>query len=160
MLLTLCQGQPSIALWPNRLVQFTPTEHNRQWAQLVCQKSPPVHVLPAFKLFLGGIKSVPMPSIMYIYAANYPNLTSSLVPSVSAVSSGTSQQCGLPCARLNSTDGKWHGCELPRKFTVLQLAPFRMPIICILIFVLLKRNKIAIWQHKKRYSFRKEYGGV
>ena len=52
-----CQDQPSIALWPNCLVQFTPTKHNRKWAQLVSQNSPSVHVLLAFKLFLGGIKS-------------------------------------------------------------------------------------------------------
>ena len=114
MLLTLCfQGQPSIALWPNCLVQFTPTEHNGKWAQHVCQNSPSVHVLLAFKLFLRMIKPVSMlPFCMY--AANYSNLTSSLVPSVSAVSSVMWQECGLPCA-LRGIDGEWQGCELPSK---------------------------------------------
>ena len=100
------------------------TEHNRKWAQLVCQNSPSVHVLLAFKLFLGMIKPVSMlPFCMY--AANYSSLTSSLVPSVSAVSSVMWQECGLPCARLRGTDGEWQGCELPSKInrsTVLQLA--------------------------------------
>ena len=125
MLLTLCcQGQPSIALWPNCLVQFTPTEHSGKWAQHVCQNSPSVHVLLAFKLFLRMIKPVSMlPFCMY--AANYSNLTSSLVPSVSAVSSVMWQECGVPYARLRGTDGEWQGRELPSKInrsTVLQLA--------------------------------------
>ena len=102
----------------------TPTEHNGKWAQHVCQNSPSVHVLLAFKLFRTMIKPVSMlPSCMY--AANYSNLTSSLVPSVSPVSSIMWQECGLPCARLRGTDGEWQGRELPSKInrsTVLQLA--------------------------------------
>ena len=101
----------------------TRTEHNQKWAQLVCQNSPSVHVLLAFKLFLGMIKPLSMlPFCMY--AANYSSLTSSLVPSVSAVSSVMWQECGLPCARLRGTDGEWQGRELPCKLnrsTVLQL---------------------------------------
>ena len=93
-------------------------------AQLVCQNSPSVHVLLAFKLFLGMIEPVSMLPLC-MYAANYSSLTSSLVPSVSAVSSVMWQECGLPCARLRGTDGEWQGCELPSKIdrsTVLQLA--------------------------------------
>ena len=75
-------------------------------------------------LFLRMIKPVSMlPFCMY--AANYSNLTSSLVLSVSAVSSIMWQECGLPCARLRGTDGEWQGRELPSKInrsTVLQLA--------------------------------------
>ena len=89
-----------------------------------CLSKMSVHVLLAFKLFLRMIKPVSvLPFCMY--AANYSNLTSSLVPSVSAVSSVMWQECGLPCTRLRGTDGEWQGRELPSKInrsTVLHLA--------------------------------------
>ena len=108
-----CVVKASLPLhWPNCLVQFTRTEHNRKWAQLVCQNSPSVHVLLAFKLFLGMIKPVSMlPFCMY--AANYSSLTSSLVPSVSAVSSVMWQECGLPCARFKGLRPVLEGFVVP-----------------------------------------------
>ena len=52
------------SLWkrafPSWSVRFAYTACNRTWAKLVCRNSPSVHVLLAFKLFLGGIKSVRM----------------------------------------------------------------------------------------------------
>ena len=108
-------------------------------------------------------------SILYIYAANYSKLTSSLVQNVSTVSSLTWQECGFLCARLRGTDGEWQGRELLRKIGLLfrsscsQPQTFRGPIKCSLKFVLLIKNKIhyRIWQNKELvHVCSKKYGGV
>ena len=96
MLLTLCcHDQPSIALWPNWLVQFTSAEHSQKWAQHVCQNSPPVHAT-GFQTVSWGNKICANAFILYIYAANYFNLTSSLVLNMPDVSNVTWEGCGLP----------------------------------------------------------------
>ena len=76
-----------------------------------------------------GYKICANASILYIYAAHYSNLTSSMVPNVSDVLNITWQECGLTCARLRGT---WTGQQ--NRSTVLQLvvAPSHSPPWCLL----------------------------
>ena len=120
MLLTLSsQGQPCIAFWPNWLVQLTPTEYDRKWAQNVCQNSPSAQYVTGFQTISLWDKicdNLPFCILMLQTTPIRLHLWYQVCPLCQA---SWWQECCIPCARLTGTDGEWHGHEPPSKIGLL-----------------------------------------
>ena len=151
------------------MVQFTPpTEHNRKWAQLVCQNlhQSMVYVLLAFNLFLRevGIKSVPMLPFCISMMQTTPiwfHLWCQACPLCQALRD-RSVVFPVPGWGALIGNGRDVNCTEKRVYCFAagsgsQPQPFRRLITCTLKFVLLNRNKIQYrsWQSNKLYFSRK-----